>query len=379
MPATFSPADERFMRRALQLASKACGTTSPNPMVGAVLARNGEILGEGWHKRAGEAHAEVNALAAARRKGFDPAGATIYVTLEPCSTFGRTPPCTDALLASGVARVVAGATDPNPKHAGRGYKVLRKHEVRVEHGLLAEDCERLNERFNHWIRTGLPHVTVKCAMSLDGKIATNSGESKWITGEKARAFGMRLRLGADAIVCGINTVMRDDPSLMIRQAAGVRLPRGKRFNRVILDPEARLPLNSQVAADENARDTVVAVSRCADGQRVEALAKHVRILEIPLSRDKRTLDLRALLRVLGAENVTSLLIEGGGETHATFFGQKLVQRVYFFYAPLLITGRSAPKAVAGPKTFNAGKGYRICEPEWHSVGSDLLLTGLVAS
>lgn len=365
------------MRRALALAKRAYGATSPNPLVGAVIVRNGEIIGEGWHKKAGEVHAEINALAAARRKGFSPRGATLYVTLEPCSTFGRTPPCTEALRESGITKVVVGATDPNPKHAGGGFRVLRRHGIAVEQGLLAPDCTRLNEAFNHWIVTRRPFVSLKCAMSLDGKIATNAGESKWITGEKARAFGMRLRVGADAILCGIQTVLRDDPSLLVRAAPGVKPPAKKQFRRIILDRDARTPLGAKVVSDEQAAQTIVVVSSAAKARNVSELEKRVAVMTVPLAKDRRTFRLRTLLGELARENITSLLIEGGGETHASFLAQKLVQRVYFFYAPLVITGRAAPKSVGGPHTLKGGKGYRIAAPEWKLLGRDLLLTGCV--
>src|SRR5690242_15875691 len=190
--------DTDFMRLALQLARRGYGTTSPNPMVGAVLVKGGQIIGRGWHWRAGEAHAEIEALHDAQKRGNNPRGATLYVTLEPCCTHGRTPPCTEAIIAAGIKRVVVGATDPNPKHAGKGLKILKKAGIKLVHGVLADECTRLNEAFNHWIVNDTPLVTVKAAMTLDGKIATASGESKWITGDQARAHGMKLRQGSDA-------------------------------------------------------------------------------------------------------------------------------------------------------------------------------------
>ena len=206
------------MRRALVLARRGYGTTSPNPMVGAVLVKGGKIIGQGWHHRAGEPHAEIEALRDAERRKNLPKGATLYVTLEPCCTHGRTPPCTDAIKAAGIARVVVATTDPNPQHAGRGFRILRRAGVALEHGVLAEEATQLNEVFNHWIVQRTPFVTVKAAMTLDGKIATASGESKWITGEEARAEGMRLRVGADAILIGVNTMLVDDPALTVRKA-----------------------------------------------------------------------------------------------------------------------------------------------------------------
>ncbi len=361
------------MRRALALAAKGYGATSPNPMVGAVLVRNGEIIGEGWHKRAGEPHAEIKALASAKRRGCDPRGATLYITLEPCSTFGRTPPCTDAILAHGIARVVIGSIDPNPRHAGRAERILRGQGLRVERGLLASDCTHLNEAFNYWILEGRPFVTLKSAMSLDGKIASNSGESKWITSVKAREIGMKLRLGTDAILCGINTVLRDDPALTLRG----RVPPQKKLRRIILDRDARIPLSARVLNDEQAGDTTVIVSSKAEIRTVRALEKKAQVRAIALERDQRTFKLDRLLKILGAEEITSLLVEGGGETHAKFLAQRVAQRIYFFYAPLVITGRDAPKSVAGPHTVNGGKGFRLSWPKWRLVGADLLLTGLV--
>ena len=195
------------MRLALRLARRGFGTTSPNPMVGAVLVKRGKIIGRGWHRRAGEAHAEIAALRDAQQHGHHPRGATLYVTLEPCCTHGRTPPCTEAIKAAGINRVVVGAVDPNPGHAGKGFKILQRAGIEVGHGILADECACLNEAFNHWVVHRTPFVTVKAAMTLDGKIATASGESKWITGESARAHGMKLRQGSDAILVGINTVL----------------------------------------------------------------------------------------------------------------------------------------------------------------------------
>src|SRR5688572_8194293 len=305
----FSEADEEFMRHALRLAQCGYGGTSPNPMVGAVIVRGGEIIGEGWHKRAGDAHAEVNAINSARRGGKELRGATIYVTLEPCCTFGRTPPCTSALIESGIARVMVGAKDPNPKHSGQGLVLLRKAGIQVQAGLLGEDCARLNEVFNHWIKTGRPFVICKSAMSLDGKIATNSGDSKWITGEKARAVGMKLRLGADAILAGVNTILRDDPALTLRAGAGLKVPVWKQLKRIVFDPSGRIPLSARVLSDENAGATTVVVTSKAANEKVRALEKKVRVIVAP--RRGGEINLRWLLKKLGNAGVSSVLVEGG--------------------------------------------------------------------
>ena len=364
------------MRRALQLARRGFGGTSPNPMVGAVIVRNGAILAEGFHKRAGEAHAEVNAITSARRAGTDIRGATLYVTLEPCSTFGRTPPCTSAIIESGISEVFVGAMDPNAKHAGRGFELLRKAGLRVRHGLLAEECTRLNEAFNHWISRERPFVVCKCAMSLDGKIATNSGDSKWITGERARAFGMQLRLGADAIVAGVNTILRDDPALTLRAGPGVKIPSWKKLRRIILDPGGRIPETARVVTDENASFTTVVITEKAGLKKIKKLEQLVRIIVAP--RRAEEINLRGLMRLLGREEVTSVLVEGGGETHYSFLRQGLVGRVHFFYAPLVITGREAAKAVGGGRTLARGRGLALRDVEWTKVGEDLLCSALVA-
>src|SRR5471032_1735887 len=247
-----------FMRLALRLARRGYGATSPNPMVGAVLVKGGKIIGRGWHRRAGLPHAEIEALRDAQKRGHPPLGATLYVTLEPCCTHGRTPPCTDAIIAAGIKKVVIGATDPNPKHAGKGFKILRRAGIEVVHGILSDECTKLNEAFNHWIVHRTPFVTVKAAMTLDGKIATAGGESKWITGEKARAHGMKLRQGNDAILVGINTILADNPSLTARaKMEDGRWKMGKPIRRIVLDSMARTPLTAKVVSDEFAVLTTI--------------------------------------------------------------------------------------------------------------------------
>lgn len=368
------------MRLALRLARRGYGMTSPNPMVGAVLVKGGQIIGRGWHRRAGGAHAEIGAFRDAQRHGHNPRNATLYVTLEPCCTHGRTPPCTDAILGVRIKRVVVGATDPNPKHAGRAFVLLRRAGVEVVQGVLADECQRLNEVFNHWIVHRTPFVTVKAAMTLDGKIATAGGESKWITGEKARAYGMRLRRGSDAILVGINTILADDPSLTVRSPKSeVPGPKERmRLRRIVLDSLARTPLGAKVASDEHAALTTVVVSKRAPRKRVAALAQRVRVLIAPTAtaagrKQKSGIDLRWLLRQLGSENVTSLLVEGGGEVNASFLLQRLARRVAFFYAPKILGGRNSRPAVAGRGARNLTEMVRLRDLHWRRLGDDLLL------
>ncbi len=359
------------MRLALRLAEKGFGATSPNPMVGAVLVKAGKIIGRGWHRRAGLPHAEIEALQDAVMRGHKPRGATLYVTLEPCCTHGRTPPCTEAIISTGIRRVVIGATDPNPKHAGRGFKILRAAGVQVVHGILGDECAKLNEAFNHWIVHRTPLVTVKAGMTLDGKIATATGESKWITGEKARALAMKWRQGMDAILVGVNTILADNPSLTFRP---LKKQPQKLLRRIVLDTRARTPLTAKVASDEFAALTTVVIGKHAPKNRASALAKKVNVIVAPPG--KSGIDLRWLLKRLGAEKVTGLLVEGGGETNASFLFEGLAQRVVFFYAPKIIGG-DGRKAVAGGGVKNLEEALPLLEVEWKKIGEDLVMTGRV--
>ena len=391
--------DFEFMRLALRLARRGYGETSPNPMVGAVLVKGGKIIGRGWHRRAGLPHAEIEALRDAQKRGHNFKGATLYVTLEPCSTHGRTPPCTDAIIAAGIKRVVVCVKDPNPKHAGKGFKILRRAGIEVvglrrhvgafksgdmsPHSKLADECAKLNKAFNRWIVHRTPFVTVKAAMTLDGKIATASGESKWITGEKAREHGMKLRRGSDAILVGINTILADDPSLTARTKMGVgRWKMAKPVRRIILDSMARTPVTAKVASDEFAALTTIVVGKHAPKSRVAALAERVIVLVAPTANSKlqiknSKLDLCWLLKQLGSENVTSLLVEGGGEVNASFLLGGLAQRVAFFYAPKILGGRDSRRAVAGDGAKNIADALRLRDIEWKRLGADLLLTARV--
>jgi diaminohydroxyphosphoribosylaminopyrimidine deaminase/5-amino-6-(5-phosphoribosylamino)uracil reductase len=383
--------DLECMRLALRLARRGYGKTSPNPMVGAVLVKRGQIIGRGWHRKAGLPHAEIEALRDAPKNGQSPRGAVLYVTLEPCCTHGRTPPCTEAIIAAGIQRVVVGATDPNPQHAGKGFKILQQAGIGVvslgagagtarrnaEARSLAAACAQLNEAFNHWIVRRTPWVTVKAAMTLDGKIATATGESKWITGEKSRAWGMRLRQGSDAILVGVNTILADDPSLTVRSKGA------RPIRRIVLDSLARTPATARVASDAEAALTTIVVTRRAPKSRVAALAKKANILVAPAApaRPGRppAIDLRWLLEKLGGENVCSLLVEGGGEVNGAFLLGGLAQRVAFFYAPKVLGGRDARKGVAGEGARSLREAVPLRDVHWRRLGEDLLLTARVGS
>ena len=349
----FTAQDQCFMQRALVLARHGLGKTSPNPAVGAILVKNGHVIGKGWHKKAGGPHAEIEALIdcgvlkPSRGKNAAPIitrvtrDATFYVTLEPCCTHGRTPPCTDAIIGAGVKRVVVAATDPNPRHCGRGLKLLRRAGIHVESGLFAQEATRLNEPFNKWIVTGMPFVIAKAAMSLDGRIATRTGDSKWITSGVARRYAHKLRAQVDAIMVGARTVIRDNSQLTLRH--GVR---GRQPLRVVVDARGRAPKSAKLFRDEHRRRTLVLTTALSSAGWRRHLAAHG--IEVLVVKQKNgRVDLRTAMRELGRLEVTSVLIEGGGELLGSAFDEGLVDKTVFFYAPAVIGGRKAVPAVIG--------------------------------
>lgn len=358
---------EDFMLRALRLAERGRGRTSPNPMVGAVLVKDGRIVGEGFHPRAGEPHAEIFAL---RQAGEAARGATLYVSLEPCCHFGRTPPCTQALIAAGVAEVHLAMLDPNPRVAGQGWSELKAAGIRTVVGEHEAEARALNEVFARWITTGRPFVIAKFAMSLDGKIATRSGDARWITGPEARRQVHQFRDQVDAILVGANTVIADDPQLTTRlDQDNVRHPL-----RVILDSRGRIPLTARVLDPALPGRTLVATTPAMPEDRRRALAdRSVEVLVLPASDDG--VSLPALLNELGRREVTSLLVEGGGTVLGAFFAQGLVDKVLAFIAPLIIGGREAPTPVGSPGVDRLAQALRLERVEVRRLGPDVLVSG----
>ena len=368
--------DEQFMAQALRLAKRAYGQTSPNPMVGAVLVQDGEVIGRGWHHRAGAPHAEIEALADAARRQRSVSGATVYVTLEPCCTHGRTPPCTEALIRAGVRRVVIAAVDPNPRHAGQGLVRLREAGITVDSGVLEAESNRINEAFNHWIVHRIPWVTAKSAMTLDGKIATASGESKWITGPQSRAHAQHLRLGVDAVLVGVETVLADDPSLTVRTQPGFRRPAWLPMKRrIILDTRARTPLGCRLVSDDERASTLVVVGESAAREAVEALQTRVTVLQAP-EREGR-IDLAWLMSELGRMGILHLLVEGGGTVLASFFAAGLVHRTAFFYAPRILGGEESRRSVAGRGFRSLAEAPSLTDVESRRFGEDLFIIARV--
>ena len=360
--------DLRFMRRALRLAAKGVGKTSPNPVVGAVLVKDGEVLGEGWHRKAGHAHAEIEAFRCAESRSKSAAGATLYVTLEPCSTHGRTPPCTDAILRSGVRRVVAATADPNPHHCGRGFELLRQAGIDVRSGVLADESNELNAPFNHWIVHRTPLVTLKSAMTLDGRIATSLRESKWITSDEARRSGRLLRKEADCIAVGVGTILADNPALTVRTGNG---PTSCKC-RIILDTKARTPMDSRVVCDEFSSQTLVVCGLSAPEERVAKLAERVSVLRVVENGGR--VDVGALLKELGRRSMTNMLVEGGGEVIAAFISGQYAHRLVFYYAPIILSDKDAIRAVGGRGVAELIKAPRLTEVRYKRVGPDLKLT-----
>jgi diaminohydroxyphosphoribosylaminopyrimidine deaminase/5-amino-6-(5-phosphoribosylamino)uracil reductase len=357
------------MKLALRLASQGAGWVSPNPMVGAVVGKEGRVVGRGFHRRAGAAHAEVAAL---RQAGETARGADLYVTLEPCNHQGRTPPCTEAILAAGLARVIIATQDPNPRVAGAGAQFLRSRGLTVEVGLLAKEARRLNQAWFHWLESGRPWVIAKAACSLDGKIATAGGQSQWLTGEPARAFGHRLRHQVDAILVGIETVLNDDPQLT------TRLPRrGKDPIRIVLDSTLRIPLASRLLHLESPAPTWVACTAAAPAQKIRALKElGAEVLVFRgQSRDSGRVPLADLMRLLGRQQVQSLLVEGGAETLGSFFQQRLVNQFYFFFAPKFLGGRQAPGVLGGEGIVHLKDAPQARELVIRRLGADLLIKG----
>jgi diaminohydroxyphosphoribosylaminopyrimidine deaminase/5-amino-6-(5-phosphoribosylamino)uracil reductase len=360
--------DVKFMKRALFLAEKGGTYVSPNPRVGAVLVKNGRIVGEGAHGRYGGPHAEIVALGKA---GHRARGATLYVTLEPCDHFGKTPPCTKALIRAGVQRVVASLRDPFPLVAGKGFARLRRAGVQVDSGLLEKDARQLNKNFFFSVRHKRPKVILKAAVSLDGKIATMSGRSKWITGGKARQKTHEMRAAADALLVGSRTVLKDNPSLTVR-LPGFKRVDGRPF-RVILDTKLRT--NPRLKIFKGPQKTVVFTSPGASLARQKGfLKKGIQVFRVPLSG--KMLSLKAVLSILHFLDVRTLFVEGGARVHSSFLEQKMADEVVLFVAPKILGG-DAPSWVGGKGVENPNRANGLKNIHWEKIGGDYLLKGII--
>lgn len=356
--------NQYFMERAIELAGKGEGWTNPNPLVGAVIVKDGRIIGEGWHERIGGPHAERNALKNCKE---DPAGADLYVTLEPCCHHGKTPPCTEAVIDAGIRRVFLGNLDPNPKVSGHGAEILRNHGIQVKPGVMERECRELNEIFFHYITTKMPWTAMKYAMTLDGKIATSAGESKWITGIEARNHVHRLRHRCHAVMTGIGTVLADDPML------NARIEHGNNPIRVICDSKLKIPLDSKIVKTADQISTVIAtVSK--DREKCRRLEEEgLEILHTDSNEGK--VDIRQVMRELGRREIDSVLAEGGGILNESLMKNRCVHKVYAYIAPKLFGGSKAKTPVEGEGIAKIQNALFLKNLKITTLGEDILLEG----
>jgi diaminohydroxyphosphoribosylaminopyrimidine deaminase/5-amino-6-(5-phosphoribosylamino)uracil reductase len=358
--------DEKFMKEALRQARKGVGRTSPNPAVGAVLVRRGKVIASGYHKRAGAPHAEVEVLSKVKARKGD----TLYVTLEPCHHHGRTPPCTEAVLRSGLKRVVVGMKDPNPNVRGGGCEVLARKGVEVRVGVLEKECRRLNEWFLKYVTTGRPFVMAKTALTLDGWTATATGHSQWVTSERARRFGHRLRDQVDGIMVGIGTVVADDPLLTTR----LRHRAGRDPVRIVVDTRLKIPESARVLHADSEAECLLAVGEEVSGKRLEAVRKRgVSTLICPTKAGK--LDLASLMKRLGNRSITSVLLEGGATLMGAMIREKLVDKFFVFKAPKILGGDDGIPMAAGPGPQRMDGSLCLKDVEIRRLGEDFLVTG----
>lgn len=359
--------DEKYMRLAMQLAGNAIGRTSPNPLVGAVIVKDNRVVGCGWHRKAGTPHAEVHAL---NQAGELAQGADVYVTLEPCAHYGKTPPCSKALVEAKVKNVYGGLLDVNPKVAGKGFKILEDAGIHVEYGFLQDELRKQNEVFFKWIEHKKTFIVLKAAMTLDGKIATATGQSKWITNETSRAYGYKLRDIYDGIMVGINTVIEDNPMLT------ARVDGGKNPIRIVVDSSLKIDINANVVQDKSAK-TIVATTDKADKDKILKLqAQDVDVIVVDKDENDKV-DIEKLLDILGQQNICSILVEGGATLSGSFVAKKLVDKVYFFIAPKIVGGKEAKTPVAGIGILNLQEALALKDIQIEKLEEDILIIGRV--
>ncbi len=367
---------EDYMRQVLDLAVQGAGKVSPNPMVGCVVVKNGKTVAAGYHEQYGGYHAERNALKDCQE---DLEGTELYVNLEPCCHYGKTPPCTEIIIEKKIGKVYVGCTDSNPKVAGKGIQILREHGILVETGILEQECRDLNEVFFHYMEHGTPFVAMKYAMTLDGKIACETGDSRWVTGEEARTYVQCLRNRYRGIMAGIGTVLSDDPML------NCRMEGGRNPVRIICDSRLRIPLDSQIVKTSSEIETIVAWNpreAARWGSQTEETVKKleqqgVNLLEVPLKEQQNQLNLCYLLQKLADRGIDSILLEGGGTLNASFLQEGLVQRVYGFIAPKLVAGAQAKSPVEGRGISRMKDAVELQQTEVMRYGKDLCITGRI--
>lgn len=369
---------EKYMKEAIELAKNGMGFVNPNPMVGAVIVKNGEIIGRGFHKKYGCLHAEREAFADCDNRGIDCTGADMYVTLEPCCHHGKTPPCTDAVIQHKINHVYIGSSDPNPLVAGKGVKILREHGIEVTEGILKDECDELNEIFFHYITTGRPFVTMKYAMTMDGKIACYTGESKWITGEESRMNVQKERLRHSAIMVGIGTVLADNPMLTCR------LENGRNPIRIICDSRLRIPLESNIVQTAKAIPTIIVTTDYGKRKNDDKKEKRKKLEDMGCSfittstdsPNSRT-DLKKVIKKLGDMKIDSILLEGGGELNWSMLNVGLVNKVQVYIAPKIFGGAGAKLAVSGRGVPVPSDAFMLTDTKVKCIGDDILIESRV--
>lgn len=359
--------DEKYMRLAMQLAGNAIGRTSPNPLVGAVIVKDNRVVGCGWHRKAGTPHAEVHAL---NQAGELAQGADVYVTLEPCAHYGKTPPCAKALVEAKVKNVYGGLLDVNPKVAGKGFKILEDAGIHVEYGFLQDELRKQNEVFFKWIENKKPFIVLKAAMTLDGKIATATGQSKWITNETSRAYGYKLRDIYDGIMVGINTVIEDNPMLT------ARVDGGKNPIRIVVDSSLKIDINANVVQDKSTKTIIATTDKANKDKILKLQAQDVDVIVVDKDENDKV-DIEKLLDILGQQNICSILVEGGATLSGSFVAKKLVDKVYFFIAPKIIGGKEAKTPVAGTGILNLQEALALKDIQIEKLEEDVLIIGRV--
>ncbi len=358
--------DEIFMSKALALARRGLGKTSPNPMVGALVVKGGKILGKGYHRKYGGAHAEVDALKNAKGSARD---ATMYVTLEPCSHYGWTPPCVDAIVEAGIGQVVIGTPDPNPRVCGKGIQILRDRGIRVKVGILEARCRELNEAYFKYIQTGIPFVTLKFAQSLDGRIATKSGNSQWISSPDTLRLAHRLRAIHDAVLIGVGTALVDDPSLT------VRLVRGENPQRIIVDGRLRMPLSAKVLNDDAVDKTIVVATEGASRKKAQGIRKLGAEILWAARNQRGEVDIDDLLKQLGRMGIVSVLVEGGARIITSVLREGLADKIVLVMAPKVI-GQGV-EAVRDLHIRQLGDALRISRMKTRRLGNDIVIEGYI--
>ena len=360
--------NEDYMKLALRLARKGLGKTSPNPMVGAIIVKDNQIIGQGYHHRFGGKHAEINAIENAR-ESID--GATLYVTLEPCSYHGKTPPCVDAIIGNNIGRVVIGTLDPNPLVSGKGAEILRRHGIETEVGVLDEECRSLNEAHFKYMTTGMPLVTVKFAQTLDGRIATATGDSQWISSAESQRLAHKLRATNDAIMVGIGTVLADDPHLT------ARLVKGRNPSRIILDSRLRIPLDSKIVRSQGAAPTIIATTSRADKEKLSRLREMGIEVLVTQEDEAGEIDLCHLLRTLGKRGISSVLVEGGAEVITSLLRRNLADKLVIIIAPKIM-GKGI-EAVGELNIADVNQTLKLTFAKTYRMGEDLIIEARVES